>query len=140
MLVFSLVPGHVITLTWKEGILMKEKGKETEFYDEMEVMPRQEREEYLNRMLQEQVQYAYENAPAMKAKLDKAGVKPSDIRTVKDLEKIPITAKDELIDLRRVDPPWGGLLAVPPEKLQKVFMSPGPIYDPLLLSDYFYYL
>lgn len=108
---------------------MKEKGKETEFYDELETMPRREKEEYLNRKVREQVQYAYEHAPAMRAKLDKAGVKPSDIRTVKDMEKIPITTKDELIDLRKADPPWGGLLGVPPEKLKAVYMSPGPIYD-----------
>jgi phenylacetate-CoA ligase len=74
----------------------------------------------------------------MKTKLDKAGVKPSDIRTVKDLEKIPITSKDDLIDLRRVSPPWGGLIAIPPEKLRKVYMSPGPIYDIQSLDENFY--
>jgi len=115
------------------------KGKESEFYNELETMPRQEKEEYYNHKLQEQVKYAYEHAPAMKAKLDKAGVKPSDIRTIKDMEKIPVTSKDELIDLRKVDPPWGGLLGVPPEKLTAVYMSPGPIYDIQSLDENFYH-
>ncbi len=117
---------------------MKEQIKSGEFYDELEGMSRREREEYYNRRLQQQVKYAYENAPAMRAKLDEAGVTPSDIRTIKDMERIPITTKDQLIDLRKANPPWGGLLGVPPERLQKVFMSPGPIYDAGSISDDFY--
>lgn len=114
---------------------MTRQTAESEFYDEMEVMPRQEREEYYNRRLREQVQYAYENSPAMRAKLDAAGIRPSDIRTAKDMEKIPVTTKDELIDLRKINPPWGGLVAVPPEKLARIYMSPGPIYDPEPIYD-----
>lgn len=118
---------------------MKEKEKGTEFYDELEGMPRQEKEEYHNRRLREQVQFAYENAPAMRDKLDKAGVKPSDLHTVRDLEKIPITTKDELIDLRKANPPWGGLLAVPMERLTRIYMTPGPIYEAEALSDEHYH-
>jgi phenylacetate-CoA ligase len=101
-------------------------------------MSREEIEQYHNQELQKQVQYAYENAPAMRAKLDQVGVKPSDIRTVKDLEKIPITTKDQLIELRKADPPWGGLLAIPQEKLRKIYMSPGPIYDVQSLDSNFF--
>jgi len=117
---------------------MKQQIKSGEFYDELEGMPRREREEYYNRRLQLQVKYAYENAPAMRAKLDEAGVTPSDIHTIKDMERIPITTKDQLIDLRKANPPWGGLLGVSPERLKKVFMSPGPIYDAGSISDDFY--
>jgi phenylacetate-CoA ligase len=102
-------------------------------------MPREEREEYLNRKLQQQIQYAYDHAPAMRDKLDKAGVKPSDIRAIKDMERIPITTKDELIDLRRKNPPFGGLIAMPLEKLTRVYMSPGPIYDAHSLDDNFWF-
>ena len=117
---------------------MAEQGKKTEYYSELEIMDRKERAEELNRGLQQQVQYAYENAPAMKAKFDKAGVKPSNIRTVKDLEKLPVTRKDDIIDMRRENPPFGGLIAVPIEKLERVYMSPGPIYDVETLDDNFF--
>ena len=98
-------------------------------FDELEVRPRHERQEYYNRKLQEQIQYAYDHATAMRARLDQVGIKPSDVRTVRDMMKIAITKKDELIDLRKKNPPFGGLLGIPREKLQKIFMSPGPIYD-----------
>ncbi|PIU54931.1 MAG: AMP-binding protein [Chloroflexi bacterium CG07_land_8_20_14_0_80_51_10] len=31
--------------------------------------------------------------------------------------------------MQRENPPFGGLLGVPPEKIKRVFISPGPIYD-----------
>jgi len=117
--------------------MAKERG-EKEYFDELEVMSREERQQYYIRKLQEQIQYAHDHAPAMRAKLDSTGIRPSDIRTVKDMEKIPITPKDELISLRQANPPFGGLLGVPLEKLEIIFMSPGPIYDVQSLDDSFY--
>ena len=108
---------------------MAKRSGDREYYDELEIMSRKEREEYYNHKLREQIQYAYDHAPAMRAKFVSAGIRPADIRTLKDMENIPITHKDELISLRQADPPFGGLLGVPRKKLKKIFMSPGPIYD-----------
>jgi phenylacetate-CoA ligase len=49
---------------------------------------------------------------------------------VADLEQVPITRKDALIDLQRARPPFGGFLGVPERQLARVFLSPGPLYDP----------
>ena len=65
-------------------------GKQGEYYDAIEVMPAGAREDYLNRRLRQAVGHAYHNAPAARETFDKAGVRPSQIRTVKDLEKLPI--------------------------------------------------
>ncbi len=98
--------------------------------DESKVrMAPEERERWLNQRLAEQVQFAYKNAPAIKEKFDKAGVSPSEIRTVKDLEKLPVTTKDELVKLQQANPPFGGFLAVPISSLNRIYVSPGPIYD-----------
>ena len=99
-------------------------------YDEArEKMPRNERESWLNQKLSKQVKFAYKNAPAVREKFDKAGVSPSEIRTIKDLEKLPVTTKDELVKLQQANPPFGGFLAVPINKLNRIYVSPGPIYD-----------
>ncbi len=99
-------------------------------YDESkEKLPKSERARWLDDRLAAQVSFAYEKAPAVKAKFDKAGVAPSDIKTVKDLEKLPVTTKDELVKLQAQDPPLGGFLAVPLNSLSRVYVSPGPIYD-----------
>ena len=99
-------------------------------YDESrEKMPPKEREKWLKQRLAEQVQFAYQNAPAIKEKFDKAGISPSEIRTIKDLEKLPVTTKDELARLQQANPPFGGFLAVPLNSLNRIYVSPGPIYD-----------
>ena len=95
-----------------------------------DAMSTKERKKYTNRRLREIVEYAYQNASAVKEKMDRAGVKPAQIRTVKDLEKIPITRKDNFTALQKQNPPFGGFLGIPNGDLEKVFISPGPIYEP----------
>ena len=44
------------------------------------------------------VEYAYENVPFYKKKYDAAGVKPGDIKTLKDIERLPFVEKSDLRD------------------------------------------
>jgi phenylacetate-CoA ligase len=97
---------------------------------ELERMALKERQKHLEERMREIIDYAYEKAPAVKERFDKAGIKPKDIRTVKDLEKIPMLRKDDLIALQKENPPFGGYLAVPLDNLERIYQSPGPIYDP----------
>lgn len=81
--------------------------------------------------LQRIVAHAYEHAPTFREKMDKAGIKPADIRSLADLPRLPITKKDEVVALQKERPPFGGLLAVPLEEVTHIFVSPGPIYEPV---------
>ena len=106
-------------------------GKQDEFFDELEVMSTEVREEYLNQGLYQAIDRAYRNAPAAREILDRVRVNPVEIRTKKDLEKLPITRKIDLIELQRANPPYGGFLAIPDDEVERIFISPGPIYEPL---------
>lgn len=106
-------------------------SKLDEYFDELELMTPEVREKYLNNKLHQAVARAYRNASIARQILDNAGVKPARIKTVKDLEKLPITRKTDLIELQRVNPPYGGFLAIPTENVDRVFISPGPVYEPL---------
>jgi len=96
----------------------------------LETMLQKKRLEYLNQKLRGIIQYAYKNSQAFKNKMDSAGLKPKDIQTTKDLEKIPITKKADLVELQKKNPPFGGLEGVPINELRRIFISPGPIYEP----------
>ncbi len=74
--------------------------------------------------------HAWGNAPAARACMESAGVAPGDIKTLDDLQKIPVTPKAELVRMQQANPPFGGLLAVDVSELEYIFRSPGPIYDP----------
>lgn len=108
---------------------------EKRFHDEREAMPAEERQRYFEGRLRETVSYAYKNAPAMKKKFDQAGVEPSTIRSIKDLEKLPITRKGDLLRLEKENPPFGGLLGVPKEAIKMTLVHPGPFYFPLLFEE-----
>jgi len=97
---------------------------------ELERMAPKERQKHLEERMKDIIAYAYEKAPAIKERFDKAGVKPADIRNIKDLEKIPVLRKDDLIALQKANPPFGGYLAVSLDNLERIYQSPGPIYDP----------
>jgi phenylacetate-CoA ligase len=105
--------------------------RKPDYFDELETMSAENRAQYQSEKLFATVRYAYAHAPAVKKMLDRAGIKPFDIRTVKDLEKLPITRKTDLIELQKTDPPYGGFLMVPPEEVDRVFISPGPVYEPI---------
>ena len=102
---------------------------ETHTDTELKTMTTEERETYFDRQVNWVVAYAYQNSPAMREKLEKAGIEPDQIRGVKDLEKIPITKKEDLIALQKKVPPFGDLLGVAPDDIRSIFISPGPVYD-----------
>ena len=62
----------------------------------------------MNESLAKYVQKSYQTFPIVKEKLDKAGVAPSEIRTIADLQKVPITRKDDFFEMQRANPqrPW----------------------------------
>ncbi len=64
---------------------------------------RQIQEEKLAAMLP----YLYQHSPFYRAKLRAAKLRPDDIRSLDDLPKIPITAKQEMADDVTAHPPWG---------------------------------
>ncbi|HTP51872.1 MAG TPA: hypothetical protein VMK42_14355 [Anaeromyxobacteraceae bacterium] len=102
---------------------------ERTFYEDAEGMTRAERQAYLDAQVRWVVEHAYRHAPGVRAKMDAAKVVPADVRCVKDLERIPITSKEDLVRLQKESPPFGGFATVPPNRLGALCMSPGPTYN-----------
>ena len=96
----------------------------------LETIPPKKRFEYLNRKLRGIVQYAYRHSIAMKSKMDSVGLKPKDIQTIEDLEKLPITKKTDLMELQKKNPPFGGFEGASIRGLRRIYVSPGPLYEP----------
>ncbi|MGN0656998.1 MAG: phenylacetate--CoA ligase family protein [Ruminiclostridium sp.] len=70
--------------------------------------------------LSKTVKRVYENVPLYRERMDAAGVKPEDIRTVDDLKKLPFTYKQDLRDTY----PYG-MFAVPMDKVVRLHASSG---------------
>ena len=96
------------------------------------------RRAYLGTRLRETVAWAHSRSPHVRRGFDKAGIGPRDVASLDDLTKIPITRKDDVPAMQAAEPPFGGLLAVEPARLQRIFASPGPILDPQGEGDDFW--
>ena len=85
-----------------------------------ELMGRKELRELQLKRLKKTAHRVYDNVPFYAKKFNEAGVKPSDIKTLDDLKKLPFTKKNDLRDTY----PFG-LFAVPMNKVSRIHASSG---------------
>jgi phenylacetate-CoA ligase len=107
---------------------MPKKSSLTPFFDRLETRSPKQRESALLAALPKQIAHAKKRAPGFGRIL--ANVKPEKIKSRAALAALPVTRKSDLAALQAAERPLGGLNATPVAKLAKLFMSPGPIYEP----------
>ncbi|HEY4998883.1 MAG TPA: AMP-binding protein [Usitatibacter sp.] len=100
----------------------------TSFFDALEARDPRQREADLLARLPAQVAHAQANAAFYRKAL--AGVDARSIGSRAALAGLPVTRKADLVALQEAERPFGGLNATPPSGLARIFMSPGPIYEP----------
>ena len=99
-----------------------------EYYDTLESREPAVRESALLAALPAQIAHARKNAPGFARIL--ADVDPKTIGSRAALAQLPVTRKSDLGELQKQQAPLGGLNATPLDKLAKIFVSPGPVYEP----------
>jgi phenylacetate-CoA ligase len=107
---------------------MSEKVTLTPFFDALETRSPDEREASLMQALPAHIAHAQENAPGFARIL--AGVDAAAVNSRAALARLPVTRKSDLAELQKALPPLGGLNATPADRLARIYVSPGPIYDP----------
>ena len=90
------------------------------FQPEIETMPVEQLKALQSERLVEQVKFVYDNVEFYRSKMDEAGVKPEDIKSVDDLYKLPFITKDDLRDQY----PYG-LLGVPLSECVRIQSTSG---------------
>lgn len=88
--------------------------------EEIETLPRVGLESIQLKRLQRLVARVYEKVKPYRQKMEAAGVRPEDIRSLADLQKLPFTYKDDLRD----NYPFG-LFTVPLDEVVRVHASSG---------------
>jgi len=108
-----------------------------DFLDPVETAPR----EWLDRMQEaaiiRQIHNGYENAPLIREIWDKAGVKPSDIKSMADFrEKAPMFDKDDQRDFRdKHNDLTGGFVPIRPGAIMSVGTTSGTTGDPTPVAN-----
>ena len=95
--------------------------------DEREGMDAGKREVDLFARLGPHLREACTAAPGLAAHLDGCDL---DVRDRADLAKLPILRKPDLMDRQAADPPFGGFVDESRLAGSRLFMSPGPVWEP----------
>jgi phenylacetate-CoA ligase len=99
------------------------------FDEEFETLPREALEALQLKRLVATAERVYATVPFYKKKLDEYGIKPSGLKSLKDLQRLPFTTK---IDLRDNYP--FGLFAVPMEQVVRIHASSGTTGKPTVVG------
>jgi phenylacetate-CoA ligase len=110
---------------------MAAKGKEPRFFDAKENMTLSKRQSYYNQSLVKMVRLGYKKSSRVKKIFDERNINPTEIKTVKDLERLPVISREQLVKLEMEEPPFGGFCAKDVQT-DRIFTSPGPVYEPHL--------
>jgi phenylacetate-CoA ligase len=99
------------------------------FDDEFETLPREALEALQVKRLVATAERVYAAVPFYRKKFDEYRIKPSDLKSLKDLRRLPFTTK---IDLRDNYP--FGLFAVPMEQVVRIHASSGTTGKPTVVG------
>ena len=99
------------------------------FQPDMETMPLGKLRQLQSERLRHLVAYVYERVPFYKKQLDEHGIRPSDIKDIGDLHKLPFTKKNHLRDNYPFD-----LFAVPMSEVIRIHASSGTTGKPTVVG------
>ena len=94
-----------------------------------ECMPREQLEEVQLKRLKKVVERVFYNVPFYRSKFQEAGLEPSEIKTLADLQKLPFTTKQDLRD----NYPFG-MFAAPMSDIVRVHASSGTTGKPTVVG------
>ncbi|GAB4264158.1 MAG: phenylacetate--CoA ligase [Deferrisomatales bacterium] len=89
--------------------------------------------------LRDQLAYVYERSGFYRARLDRAGARPEDVRTWEDFARVPVLTKDDLRaaqeeSLRTRGHPFDGITCAPRERIVRINATSGTTGVPTLYT------
>jgi phenylacetate-CoA ligase len=97
-------------------------------FDQLETRDPEQRELSQFNLLPDIIRHAKATAPGWAEQLK--GVEPAAVTSREGLAALPVLRKSGLHVLQARRPPFGGFTTTPVTEVARVFMSPGPIFEP----------
>ena len=104
------------------------------YFDKKEIRPIKERKASQDRYLANMVKIGYKESGMLKTILDSQKINPAKIKTRENLETLTVTSREQLVEMGMQEPPYAGL-ENPGTKIDRIFTSPGPVYEPHLSEN-----
>jgi phenylacetate-CoA ligase len=103
-------------------------------FDKKESWTKEERKTRQDESLAGMVKLGYEKSARLKQIFDTNKINPLNIKSREYLETFPVTSREKLVEMEMQEPPYAGLNNTD-IKIDRIFTSPGPVYEPHLSEN-----
>ncbi len=101
------------------------------YFDSKETLEPSDRQARQWQALVTMASLAYRKSPTVCRMFDECGIDPAALKTFEGFEKLPVISREMLVQLQQEAPPYGGLCDAA-QAIDRIFISPGPVYEPHL--------
>ncbi|MGO9137999.1 MAG: phenylacetate--CoA ligase family protein [Syntrophales bacterium] len=105
-----------------------------DYYDDRECLPQEERHHRKTRQILEMVAAGHRKSGRIRKIFADLELHHDEIKTLADFQLFPVIPREKLIELEMTDPPFAGLNNTD-EPIDRIFISPGPVYEPHLSDN-----
>ncbi|MEW5724606.1 MAG: AMP-binding protein [Thermodesulfobacteriota bacterium] len=95
-----------------------------------ETRPWEDRLGDLDRKFQDTLDHVWRHSKAYQEIYRQAGLAPGDVAGLADLARLPVVRMADLLDRQKAQPPFGGFETVPPDRIRRIYVNPGLIWQP----------
>jgi phenylacetate-CoA ligase len=106
----------------------------SQYFDNLESMPRDERYGRKTFKIIEMLKTGYQKSNRIQKMFAEMKIDLADLRTLEDFEQLPIISREKLVDIEMSQSPYGGLHNED-VAIDRIFISPGPVYEPHLSEN-----
>ena len=101
------------------------------YFDRKETRSRERRREEQAGELAAMMRLAIKKSPVIRRRFEALGVTPTKRNACELLKRLPVISREKLVQMELDAPPYAGL-GNPDAAIDRIFTSPGPVYEPHL--------
>ena len=110
---------------------MTVKKKRSPYFDKKETRTIEERRNDQAGELAAMMRLGMKKSPVIRGQIETLGSQPSKRNAFELLKRLPVISREKLVQMQIDDPPYAGLGNADAE-IDRIFTSPGPVYEPHL--------
>ena len=110
---------------------VKTMRRRSPYFDKKEIRSHEQRLDDQAGELAAMMRLAMEKSPVISEQFENLGAKPTKKKAFELLKRLPVISRERIVQMEIDHPPYAGLLN-PDAPVDRIFTSPGPVYEPHL--------
>lgn len=114
---------------------LRNEAVSDKYWSPIETAPREVIDKVVENLFQDQIRFVWENSSALRNIWTEAGVKPEDVKSIKDIGRLPFITKTMIRESQKNSPPYGLMIAdgITQADIVRLAMTSGTTGKPVLI-------